>query len=62
MTLEPVALPCLTAERFIRTLKANLLWVRSFRTVGELRLALVDFRRTYNDHWLIQRHSHRSPA
>jgi putative transposase len=25
------------AERFIRTLKGNLLWVRMFKTVGELR-------------------------
>ena len=50
------------AERFIRTLKENLLWVRTFRTVEELRLALLDFRRTYNEHWLIERHGHRSPA
>ena len=50
------------AERFIRTLKENLLWVRTFRTVEELRLALIDFRPTYNEHWLIGRHGHRSPA
>ncbi len=50
------------AERFIRTLKENLLWVRTFRTVEELRLALLDFRQTYNEHWLIGRHGHRSPA
>ena len=50
------------AERFIRTLKENLLWVRTFRTVEELRLALIDFRRSYNEHWLIGRHGHRSPA
>lgn len=50
------------AERFIRTLKENLLWVRTFRTVEELRLALIDFRRTYNENWLIERHGHRSPA
>ena len=50
------------AERFIRTLKENLLWVRTFRTVEELRLALLDFRQTYNEHWLIERHGHRSPA
>jgi len=42
------------AERFIRTLKENLLWVRTFRTVEELRLALLDFRRTYNESWLVQ--------
>jgi transposase InsO family protein len=50
------------AERFIRTLKENLLWVRTFRTVEELRLALIDFRRTYNECWLIERHGHRPPA
>ena len=50
------------AERFIRTLKENLLWVRTFATVEELRLALLVFRRTYNEHWPIERHGHRSPA
>ena len=50
------------AERFIRTLKKNLLWVRIFATVEELRLALLEFRQTYNEHWLIERHGHRSPA
>jgi len=50
------------AERFIRTLKENLLWVRTFRTVEELRHALIEFRRTYNESWLIERHRHRSPA
>ncbi len=50
------------AERFIRTLKENLLWVRTFRNVEELRLALIEFRLTYNEHWLIGRHGHRSPA
>ena len=50
------------AERFIRTLKENLLWVRTFRDVEKLRLALIAFRQTYNEHWLIERHGHRSPA
>ena len=50
------------AERFIRTLKENLLWVTTFRTVEELRLALIHVRQTYNEHWLIERHGHRSPA
>ena len=36
--------------------------VRTFRTVEELRLALIKFRRTYNEHWLIERHGHRSLA
>jgi putative transposase len=50
------------AERFIRTLKETLLWVRTFHTVEELRLALLAFKQTYNEHWLIERHGHRSPA
>ena len=34
------------AERFIRTLKENLLWVRHFETIEELRQALLAFRET----------------
>ena len=49
------------AERFIRTLKENLLWVRSFDTVEELRVALLEFRDTYNATWLIERHGFRPP-
>ena len=37
------------AERFIRTLKENLLWVRTFATVAELVEALREFKRTYNE-------------
>ncbi len=50
------------AERFIRTLKENLLWVRWFDTIEDLRNALLEFQRIYNEHWLIERHSHRPPA
>jgi putative transposase len=50
------------AERFIRTLKENLLWVRSFATVEELRLALLAFREVYNTTWLIERHGFRPPV
>ena len=50
------------AERFIRTLKENLLWVRWFETIEELRQALLVFQRTYNEGWLIERHGHRPPA
>jgi transposase InsO family protein len=49
------------AERFIRTLKENLLWVRTFQTIEELRLALLEFRETYNATWLIERHGFISP-
>ena len=42
------------AERFIRTLKENLLWVRSFATIEALRLALLAFKRTYNEQWMLE--------
>jgi transposase InsO family protein len=41
------------AERFIRTLKENLLWVRTFDTIEELRAALVEFATRYNKTWLV---------
>src|SRR3954462_5283817 len=50
------------AERFIRTLKENLLWVRTFDTVEELRQALLVFREVYNTTWLIERHGFQTPA
>jgi putative transposase len=50
------------AERFIRTLKENLLWVQTFETIEELRQALLTFRETYNTTWLIERHGFITPA
>ena len=50
------------AERFKRTLKENLLWVSVFQTVEELRLALLEFRETYNTNWLIERHGFMTPT
>ncbi len=49
------------AEHFIRTLKENLLWVRTFQTIEELRLALLKFRETYNTTWRIERHGFITP-
>jgi transposase InsO family protein len=50
------------AERFIRTLKENLLWVRTFDTIEELRATLVEFAGRYNETWLVARHGYRTPA
>ena len=50
------------AERFIRTLKENVLGVRSFDTIEELRLALLEFKRTYNEQWMLEKYNYRSPA
>ena len=49
------------AERTIRMLKEQLLWVRFFTTVEELRLGLATFATQYNDAWLRQRHGHKTP-
>jgi transposase InsO family protein len=57
---EPEGNGC--AERFIRTLKENLLWLRRFETIEELRRALLAFQRTYNQSWIIERHGYRTPA
>ena len=57
---EPEGNGC--AERFIRTLKENLLWLRRFEAIEELRRALLAFRRTYNQSWIIERHGYKTPA
>ena len=50
------------AERFIRTLKEQLLWIRTFDTVEELRQVLLEFKVRFNQHWLLQRHHYATPA
>jgi putative transposase len=57
---EPEGNGC--AERFIRALKEQLLWVRTFATAAELAEALREFKRIYNERWLIERHGHRTPS
>ena len=46
----------------VRTLKEKLLWVRHFATVAELVEALREFKRRYNEQWLIERHGYRTPS
>src|SRR5271169_1241265 len=43
-------------------LKENLLWVRTFDTIEELRAALLEFATRYNETWLVARHGYRTPA
>ena len=57
---EPEGNGC--AERFVRTLKENLLWVEPFATLADLQRGLTAFKRRYNEEWLIERHGFRSPA
>jgi putative transposase len=56
---EPETNGC--AERWIRTLKEQCLWVQLYDTVEELRQAVAGFVDRYNTSWLIQRHGHRTP-
>lgn len=57
---EPEGNGC--TERFIRTLKENLLWLRTFNTIEELRQALLEFKDLYNNFWIIERHNNKTPA
>ncbi len=50
------------AERFIRTLKEQLLWTRWFHDIDELLAALHAWAKTYNEQWMVEKHDHRSPS
>ena len=56
---EPETNGC--AERWIRTLKDQCLWVQLHDTTEELRQAVAGLVDRYNTAWLIQRHGHRTP-
>lgn len=49
-------------ERFFRTLKEQLLWIRRFRTLAELREALHAFRHRHNHHWIVERLGYQTPV
>ena len=49
-------------QRFFRTLKEQLLWLRRFRNLDELREALTEFRQRYNELWILERLQYRTPA
>ena len=36
--------------------------VVGFETIEELRLALLEFKRTYNEQWMLEKYDYRSPA
>jgi putative transposase len=56
---EPETNGC--AERWIRTLKDQCLWVQLHDTIEELRQAVAGLVERYNGSWLIQRHGHQTP-
>jgi putative transposase len=56
---EPECNGC--AERWIKTLKEQCLWARTYRNVDDLREAVAAFVELYNTSWLIERLGHRTP-
>ncbi len=50
------------AERFNRTLKEQAVYGRVFRNIHEVRSAVADFIKKYNQQWLIGKLGYRSPA
>jgi transposase InsO family protein len=57
---EPETNGC--AEKAIQVLKEQVLWIERFDTLDELRTAVRAFGRTYNQHWLIERHGYLTPT
>lgn len=49
------------AERFFRTLKEQVIYGRAFRTIAEVRQAVGDFVKQYNQSWRIEKNGFVSP-
>ena len=49
------------AERFYRTLKEQIIYGRTYRTIEELRIAIADFMERYNKYWLVEKLNFKSP-
>ena len=50
------------AERFIRTLKEQIVFGRIFQDIEEVRTAVRTYFDRYNQHWLLEKNGYRSPA
>lgn len=48
-------------EKFIQTLKEQVLWIERFDTLEQLRARIRQFAHDYNEHWLLERHGYRTP-
>jgi len=57
---EPETNGCV--EKFIQTLKEQVLWIERFNTLDELRARIRAFAADFNEHWLLERHGYRTPA
>jgi transposase InsO family protein len=50
------------AERFIRTLKEQIVFGRIYQDIEAVRAAVRDYFECYNQHWLLEKNGYRSPA
>jgi putative transposase len=48
-------------EKFLQTLKEQVLWIERFDTLEQLRTRVRQFARDFNEYWLLERHGYRSP-
>jgi putative transposase len=48
-------------EKFLQTLKEQILWIERFDTLEQLRARVRQSARDYNEHWRLERHGYRSP-
>lgn len=56
---EPETNGCI--EKFIQTLKEQVLWIERFDTLEQLRTRIRRFAGDHNEHWLLERHGYRTP-
>ncbi len=50
------------AERFMRTLKEECLYLHDFQSLEEARQVIGAFIERYNRGWLLERHGYKTPA
>ena len=50
------------AERFMRTLKEQCLYLHQFRDLDEARVIIGAFIARYNTEWIVERLGYRTPA
>ena len=50
------------AERFIRTLKEQIVFGRFYQDIEEVRAAVRAYFERYNQHWLLEKNGYQSPA
>ena len=48
-------------QKFLQTLKEQVLWIERFDTLEQLRTRVGQFAADFNEHWLLERHGYRTP-